>query len=182
VSGIYKIVNLTRGDFYVGSTINLRKRMARHFSDLKYQRHYNIHLQRAFNKYGKDNFKFEPLIFCNVENLELYEQIIIDGLCPTYNIRKDATSNIGLHISDEEKIRIGNFFRGKKLSKQHIINRDTSRTLSNIENNPMANIQMISSGKYRVLISQKHLGCFTYLEDAQLVRTSYFSRKFGGGL
>lgn len=180
--GIYKIVNTVNGHFYIGSTFNLGKRRNRHFSELRLETHYNIHLQRSFKKYGENKFYFVPIIICDIDNLAIYEQILIDGLHPHYNIRKDATSNKGVTKSEYEKIRVGNMFRNKKLSKEHIYNRGKSRTMSNIEKNPMANIEILPGGKYRFLIDQKHLGCFIKLKDAQLVRTSYFSRKFGGGL
>ena len=58
-SGIYKIANQVTGDFYIGSAIDLSSRKYNHWLSLKKQKHHNLYLQRAFNKYGKDFFKFE---------------------------------------------------------------------------------------------------------------------------
>lgn len=55
---IYKIINNETGKFYIGSTLNPEMRKERHLSDLEGGRHHSIHLQRAYNKHGKDNFKF----------------------------------------------------------------------------------------------------------------------------
>lgn len=55
---IYKIVNVLTDRFYIGSTLNPKEREERHFCDLEGGRHHSIHLQRAYDKYGKDNFKF----------------------------------------------------------------------------------------------------------------------------
>lgn len=69
-SGIYKIVNLQTGKYYVGSTKDFKKRKQTHFSGLKNNYHPNKHLQNAYNKYGIDNFKFE-IIECVQEELLL---------------------------------------------------------------------------------------------------------------
>lgn len=64
-SGIYTITNLLDGKVYVGLALNLRARAPSHFRTLKLNIHMNEHLQRAYNKYGIDNFKFEILQECD---------------------------------------------------------------------------------------------------------------------
>lgn len=54
--GIYKIINLKNNKIYFGSSNNLYKRSADHFSALRKGKHENKHLQSAFNKYGEDSF------------------------------------------------------------------------------------------------------------------------------
>lgn len=56
---IYKIRNVVNGHYYVGSTVNSRKRFWEHRKDLRLGKHVCIRLQRAWNKYGEDCFKFE---------------------------------------------------------------------------------------------------------------------------
>lgn len=56
--GIYKIINVVNNKFYVGSAVNLSRRRARHFSELRNSRHNNRHLQAAWNKYGETAFTF----------------------------------------------------------------------------------------------------------------------------
>ena len=55
---IYKIINVENGHFYVGSTIEIEKRKKRHFKDLKDGRHHSMYLQRAYDKYGENSFRF----------------------------------------------------------------------------------------------------------------------------
>lgn len=55
---IYKIINVENGHFYVGSTIEIEKRKKRHFKDLKNGRHHSMYLQRAYDKYGENSFRF----------------------------------------------------------------------------------------------------------------------------
>ena len=56
--GIYKILNKSNQKFYIGSTLNLNRRWWEHKKFLKINIHCNKHLQNAYNKYGKDNFRF----------------------------------------------------------------------------------------------------------------------------
>jgi group I intron endonuclease len=87
---IYKIVNTKSGKFYIGSTQNFDKRFAQHKSDLTKNRHHNIHLQRSWNKHGKDGFNFEVVEEC--ENYLKREQDILDTLDfkTCYNVSASA--------------------------------------------------------------------------------------------
>ena len=77
-SGIYKIINLQTGKYYVGSTKDFKKRKQTHFSGLKNNYHPNKHLQNAYNKYGINNFKFEIVEHVEEELLLDIEQSYID--------------------------------------------------------------------------------------------------------
>lgn len=52
-AGIYSITNVNDNKVYIGSTNNFEKRYYRHLHLLKKNKHFNIHLQRAFNIYDK---------------------------------------------------------------------------------------------------------------------------------
>ena len=56
---IYKIRNIVNDHYYIGSTVDSRKRFWAHRKDLRTGSHVCVHLQRAWNKYGEDCFKFE---------------------------------------------------------------------------------------------------------------------------
>jgi group I intron endonuclease len=58
ISGIYKIINKTNGKYYIGSSINIKRRWSNHKDMLKRNIHPNSHLQSSWKKYGKDNFEF----------------------------------------------------------------------------------------------------------------------------
>lgn len=60
-SGVYKIVNIVNGKFYVGSSININKRWGEHKRSLRKNCHNNDFLQKSWNKHGEINFKFEIL-------------------------------------------------------------------------------------------------------------------------
>jgi group I intron endonuclease len=59
MQGIYKIIHIPSGRYYVGSAINIINRFARHNTDLNNNKHHCIYLQRLWNKHGKDKFIFE---------------------------------------------------------------------------------------------------------------------------
>ncbi len=67
---IYKIRNVVNNKFYVGSTVDSRKRFWAHRKGLRAGKHSSIALQRAWDKYGEDCFKFEI-----VEQLDSREEL-----------------------------------------------------------------------------------------------------------
>ena len=75
---IYRIHNLITNKDYVGLTNNPKRRESRHFTDLKYGRHDNPHLQRAYNKYGREAFVYEVLqsYDCSEEEIKEHGNII----------------------------------------------------------------------------------------------------------
>lgn len=117
--GIYKIVcNLTE-DCYIGSAKNLKTRLSRHRSSLRVNKHYNRHLQNAWNKYGEENFSFEIIdVTSDITTLIEREQHWMDLLSPKYNIRKKAESNLGLKHSEESKQKIKDANIGKTISEE----------------------------------------------------------------
>ena len=85
ISGIYKILNKETNDYYIGSSKNVHKRWTTHKNDLNKNNHHNSFLQRAWNKYGSENFIFEIVEKCDIELLLEKEQIYLDNN-PKYNI------------------------------------------------------------------------------------------------
>lgn len=56
ISGVYIIFNTANEKYYIGSSHDIKRRLIRHFSDIKCERHHCIHLSRAVKKYGKEKF------------------------------------------------------------------------------------------------------------------------------
>lgn len=92
--GTYKITNTKNGRIYFGSSNEIEKRKIRHFTHLKGGVHGNIYLQRSYEKYGQQVFKFEIIdTFETIEESRLAEQMLIDahwGL-ECYNMSKHAS-------------------------------------------------------------------------------------------
>ena len=73
-SGVYKILNIINTKVYIGSSYDTLGRWKEHFSNLKKGNHSNKHLQKAFYKYGEENFKFEVIETCPNKKAILIEK------------------------------------------------------------------------------------------------------------
>lgn len=116
-AGIYQIVNTKNNKRYIGSAWDLSRRKSDHFSMLRTNCHHSIYLQRSYDKYGKDSFKFEIILYCpknNVENRMLLEQKCIDSCKPEYNMNPNALSSQGAKRRPETCKKIGDAKRGDK--------------------------------------------------------------------
>lgn len=58
---LYAIKHIPSGRAYVGSTVNPKERHATHLRMLKRGKHHCQHLQRAWDKYGADEFEFKQI-------------------------------------------------------------------------------------------------------------------------
>lgn len=70
-SGIYIIRNIINNKVYIGKSVLIKSRIYNHKSALRGSRHRNKYLQRAYDKYGMDNFIFEVLEKCPEEQLSI---------------------------------------------------------------------------------------------------------------
>ena len=88
--GVYTITNIINGKLYLGSTkVSFKERWRHHIKALKGGKHHSIKLQRAVDKYGLDNFKFEILDICDIEfvtSTEKYWLNLLNSVVMGYNI------------------------------------------------------------------------------------------------
>lgn len=113
ISVIYAIKNRVNGKMYIGSAVSMRRRINVHICHLRKKAHHSPSLQRAWNKYGQDNFDF--IILENVDDHRLLierEQFYLD-------LHKTYINDIGYNISPTA---------GSLLSKTHSV--ETKRILS----------------------------------------------------
>ena len=85
ISGVYKITNTVTGDFYIGSSKNIKKRWAEHKCPSSWKRLPNNQMYQDMKKYGVDKFAFEVLEVVEIVSLKEMEQQFIETLKPTYN-------------------------------------------------------------------------------------------------
>jgi len=146
-SGIYKIVNIVNSKIYVGRAVNLYSRWTEHKHCLRYDKHENQYLQRAWNKYGEDNFEFEVIELCkenvlcqrehywatllNSHNRKYGYNIAETGEIGTVRMktesiqkrqqkRKENAKKRGYWFSDETKKRMIESNKGRKMSEENI--------------------------------------------------------------
>ena len=127
--GIYRITNTVNGKSYIGKTgMNFGDRWDCHRAQLNGGHHDNPHLQRAWNKYGKEAFEFcvvevvTDVAMLNELEIKYIKQYREAGKC--YNILDggDGGFLLGSHLSEETKRKIGEKNRanmlGRKLSEE----------------------------------------------------------------
>lgn len=108
-AGIYKIINLVNRKIYIGLAVDLCKRWKKHKLALNNNSHENIHLQRAWDKYGEDSFVFEVIErTLDIFELEKLEEKWITEIRSYddsigYNICRYGTLQLGLKRSDASK-------------------------------------------------------------------------------
>lgn len=92
ISGVYKITNNITGDFYIGSSKNIKKRWYNHKCHSKWSLNPNVKLYHAFIQYGLNSFTFE--ILEETTMLKEREQYWIDYLEPTYNSMRSKGNDV----------------------------------------------------------------------------------------
>ena len=103
---IYSITNKVNGKKYIGRTNNFKKRQYIHLYHLKKGTHHSIFLQRAFKKYGEENFVFEILLK-NLnfgEVLKYEEEIILEEGYYNVSDKSDGGDLITNHPNREQII------------------------------------------------------------------------------
>lgn len=113
VSCIYLITNLANGHMYVGQASNKDKRFKEHVKTLSGNYHCNVYLQRSWNLFGKECFRFEVLEECSIENLNDREQHYIDILNPEYNMAPVAGSMLNYKHTKEARANMSKAHIGK---------------------------------------------------------------------
>ena len=85
IIGVYKITNTITGDFYIGSSKNVKLRWAAHKWPSSWKRFPNNPMYYDMRKYGIDKFEFEVIEEAKIWQLKEKEQQFIETLKPTYN-------------------------------------------------------------------------------------------------
>lgn len=107
-AGIYQIRNKETGAAYIGSAVNIGKRLAAHRRALFLGRHKNPKMQNAWAAHGPRAFETSIVLVCRPSDLILYEQLAIDGLKSHYagggyNLCAKAYSTFGRPTSARQR-------------------------------------------------------------------------------
>ena len=147
-SGVYKILNKINRKYYIGSSNYVRRRLTRHRNDLNNNAHVNIHLQRAWNKYGECNFEFSIIEVCPEDKLLVLEKKYLGNIDPSvvYNLEPDPTRPIH---SIETRMKMSKSLMGHpcsaitkmKMTQAHMGNKNSNYKST------IYNLLFISTGK-----------------------------------
>lgn len=118
--GVYKIINTINGKVYIGQAQDIERRWNYHkYSALKGES--NV-LYKAMRKYGIDNFSFEVIEECSIEELnekeiyyiEQYNSYIHAENSNGYNMTLGGDGVKGLVRTEEFKIKFSESRKGEK--------------------------------------------------------------------
>lgn len=111
ICGIYYIKNLINNKYYIGQSVNIYERWTREKYHLNFtDKAWNIHLQRAWKKYGQDSFEFAIIEACDkteLNNREIYWIDYYDAFYNGYNMTLGGDcGTVGYQHTKETKERI----------------------------------------------------------------------------
>jgi group I intron endonuclease len=154
--GIYRWVNKENGNTYIGSSVNLGRRLRVYydfsFLSVRVQKS-KSRIYSAILKYGYSNFQLEILEYCTKEKAVDREQYYIDLFKPEYNLNSTAGSRLGSNHSEETKRKMSKSAQGRKLTEQ---TKNLLSLASKGINNP--NFGRKHSAETKALISLARLG------------------------
>jgi len=109
--GIYCIYNSVNHKRYIGSAIDLHERLTQHLYELNHSKHFNLHLQRSFDKYKVENFwveileEFDSIEYKKLLNIEDDYIIKYDTINPEKGYNKRLNSSFPILSETSKAIR-----------------------------------------------------------------------------
>ena len=127
--GIYKITNLINNKVYIGQSKNIEYRWKQHKNhpfNIN-NKDYDKRLYQAIRKYGLENFSFEILEECQIQELnnkeiywiKYYDSANIDK---GYNMTLGGQNSTPIKLTYEQVDKIINLLKNSQISQQEIAN------------------------------------------------------------
>lgn len=136
--GIYSVTNKTTGKRYIGMSLQIESRFRYHRWSLVRGNHHNKKLQRAWNKYGSDDFTFDLLeIFddADTEQLVTREKHFIrlhDTFKNGYNSSLGGDGQVGFVVDPDRLKRMSEVMKGNKYGLGHRRSDDFKKRMSEV--------------------------------------------------
>jgi group I intron endonuclease len=156
IYSIYKVTNEINLKVYIGFASDLTKRKYRH-KHYAMMKKVNNNFYAAIRKYGWDNFNWEVIYQSKDRNhcLNAMEKFFIEEYrtfigfidCHGYNMTMGGDGSSGNHNpkTDEHKIKISQSCKGKKKTKEHILNAAYARSKEYVMIDPSGEIVYIKN-------------------------------------
>jgi group I intron endonuclease len=131
---IYKITNTVNGKCYIGQTRqNINRRWSQHRHNASKRKMGCIMLENAIRKYGEEKFTIEPILTCDVSDLDSEEIRLIDEYKSTvsgsgYNIFKGGGGSSRI-VTDEHRHKIAEANRKSDINEINIQERKVNDIL-----------------------------------------------------
>ena len=160
-SGVYCLVNLIHGKYYIGSSINLSARMGNYLNTayLKNRKNNNMPIIQALLKYGQNNFALLIVEYVEMKDLAIRESYFISTFLPYYNVLKQGYSSIGFKHTEETKILLSDLAKTRQHSKE------TKALITQAlvgENNPFYNKNHSFDSKLRMIEAKSNYPVYIY--------------------
>nr|YP_009160660.1 GIY-YIG endonuclease [Hirsutella minnesotensis]AKR17989.1 GIY-YIG endonuclease [Hirsutella minnesotensis] len=139
-TGVYSWIHKETGRRYVGSSVNLGKRLSEYYN-YNHLSSKNMIICKALLKYGYSGFKLEILEYCSIEELINKEQYYINKYKPEFNILKLAGSSLGFKHSEASKELMSQLAKGRCISKDTLIKMKNKTVSEDIRKKISATLQ-----------------------------------------
>ena len=115
ISAVYKITNTVTGDFYIGSSKDVKRRWREHKKPSVWKKCPNNPMYLDMKNYGADKFEFQVIEEVKSESLKEAEQKFIEILKPTYNSNRAK----GLNIERYKEYQIEYYQQNRENKKEY---------------------------------------------------------------
>jgi group I intron endonuclease len=154
IPGVYSIMCTINKKQLIGETKNVKKRLTQHKNRLLNNTHENPYFQKAFNKYGLENFEFKLIEYCELENCKIREHYYCNlynthNKQKGYNIRATGLDLKG-KMSQETIEKIKNSLKNSEKFKQ----RDSGKGMRGKKHSKETKLKMSNSAKGKIVSEQ----------------------------
>ena len=181
-SGIYMWTNKLNGKKYVGSSLNLRRRLLEYYNANRLLNEKSMPIYSALLKHGYHYFSFTILVLCDKNNLVSIEKHFFDVYSPEYNILKTPGSpdrGSGWKHSEAamENIRIAAKKRAE--STEYLAKLSASQSsgikveVTDVETNTSTTYHAIQAAARALSIDKRYIEHYIYLSQEKPVLDKY---------
>ena len=181
-SGIYMWSNKLNGKKYVGSSVDLRRRLLEYYNVNRLLNAKSMPINVALLKYGYHNFTFTILEICDIDSLMSKEKHFFEVYSPEYNLLKTPGSpdrGLGWKHSEAaiENMRIAAFKRYESLELLEKLSKGQSSGIqievTDIKKNTFTTYHAIKAAARALNIDRRYIEHYIYLKQDKPVLGRY---------